>query len=141
MTKHNKYYYEKDRNMKTTTDKWHEKGCLSSKGKHKSITLSKMPISKEDLVRGHMHCGNPTIEQILETRDANYGNWDMQAEMSQQMKNVLRIAGTWKDLSDAQRESIDMILHKISRIVNGNPNYKDSWTDIIGYAKLIEKEL
>ena len=34
-----------------------------------------------------------------------------------------------------------MILHKISRIVNGDPNYKDSWTDIIGYAKLVEKTL
>jgi len=34
-----------------------------------------------------------------------------------------------------------MICHKISRIVNGDPNYKDSWHDIIGYAKLIEDKL
>ena len=34
-----------------------------------------------------------------------------------------------------------MILHKIGRILNGDPNYADSWHDIAGYAKLVEDEL
>lgn len=29
-----------------------------------------------------------------------------------------------------------MIAHKIGRILNGDPNYRDSWDDIAGYAKL-----
>ena len=34
-----------------------------------------------------------------------------------------------------------MIMHKISRILNGDPNYVESWRDISGYAELVVKEL
>ena len=34
-----------------------------------------------------------------------------------------------------------MIAHKLGRIVNGAPEYKDSWTDIIGYTRLVEETL
>lgn len=34
-----------------------------------------------------------------------------------------------------------MILHKVSRIINGDPSYADSWRDIAGYAQLIVNEL
>jgi len=40
-----------------------------------------------------------------------------------------------------QREALDMICHKIARIVNGNPDYADSWTDIAGYATLVAERL
>lgn len=82
-----------------------------------------------------------SIENILKQRNSQYGSWETQAELSQEMKHVLHGSGNWETLSDTQRESIDMILHKVARIVNGNPNYKDSWTDIIGYAKLVEDSL
>jgi hypothetical protein len=36
-----------------------------------------------------------------------------------------------------QRESLDMIQHKISRILNGDPNIVDSWADIAGYAHIV----
>ena len=34
-----------------------------------------------------------------------------------------------------------MNAHKVARILNGDPTYPDSWTDIGGYAKLVEQEL
>jgi len=34
-----------------------------------------------------------------------------------------------------------MILHKIARILNGDPEYSDNWHDIAGYATLIEVAL
>ena len=34
-----------------------------------------------------------------------------------------------------------MIAHKIGRILNGDPNYLDSWIDIVGYAQLIVDRL
>jgi hypothetical protein len=40
-----------------------------------------------------------------------------------------------------QRESLEMIAHKISRIVNGDANYMDSWVDIAGYAQLVIDKL
>ena len=30
-----------------------------------------------------------------------------------------------------------MILHKVARILNGDPDYVDSWADIAGYAQLV----
>jgi hypothetical protein len=40
-----------------------------------------------------------------------------------------------------QIEALDMICHKIGRILNGDPNYADSWVDIAGYAKLVADRL
>jgi hypothetical protein len=40
-----------------------------------------------------------------------------------------------------QAEALDMIFHKIGRILNGDPNYADSWIDIAGYAKLVADRL
>ncbi len=34
-----------------------------------------------------------------------------------------------------------MIFHKIARIINGDPNYADSWVDIAGYATLVANRL
>jgi hypothetical protein len=36
-----------------------------------------------------------------------------------------------------QRESLDMIACKASRILNGDPNHLDSWVDIAGYATIV----
>jgi hypothetical protein len=47
----------------------------------------------------------------------------------------------WKNLVSDQREALDMIVHKIGRIINGDPNYIDSWQDIIGYAQLVKDRL
>jgi len=40
-----------------------------------------------------------------------------------------------------QDEALDMIAHKIGRIVNGDPDYEDSWRDIAGYATLVADRL
>ena len=39
------------------------------------------------------------------------------------------------------RESLEMVAHKVARILNGNPTNVDSWHDIAGYAALVEKRL
>jgi hypothetical protein len=36
---------------------------------------------------------------------------------------------------------MEMICHKMARIMNGDPNYSDSWHDIAGYAKLVADRL
>ena len=33
-------------------------------------------------------------------------------------------------LNDAQTEALDMIFHKIGRILAGDPNFRDHWQDI-----------
>jgi hypothetical protein len=65
------------------------------------------------------------------------------AEVTQMLKTVVATALRKRDktLAPDQQESLDMILHKIGRIVNGDPDYDDSWVDIAGYAKLVADRL
>lgn len=41
----------------------------------------------------------------------------------------------------AQREAMEMIVHKIGRIIHGNPHEADHWRDIAGYALLAVREI
>ena len=81
------------------------------------------------------------LHNILSNRGQKYGEFRMQAFYSQQLENVLRISPRWEVLLDDQREALKMIQHKVSRILNGDPNYVDSWQDIAGYAQLIVNRL
>jgi len=46
-----------------------------------------------------------------------------------------------KALAHDQQEALDMICHKIGRILNGDPDYADNWHDIAGYAQLVADRL
>lgn len=79
------------------------------------------------------------LEKILAERGANYGDFFEQAVISGRIKKI--IFGPNVEFADDQREALEMIAHKIARIVNGNPNYADSWRDIAGYATLVANRL
>lgn len=82
------------------------------------------------------------IEQILAERGSRYGSFDGHARITQSLKQEFVInAKKYSVMSDSQKEAIDMIFHKIGRIGNGDPNYLDSWVDIVGYAQLVVDEL
>lgn len=81
------------------------------------------------------------IEQILEERNNNYGEFAGHAQITQDIKDIMHNSPQWKNLNASKRETLEMVAHKMGRILNGNPEYKDSWTDIIGYTKLVEKTL
>ena len=78
-----------------------------------------------------------SIETVIQERGNNYGRFEDGAEIMQRLKGIAHSYPGWVRMANNQREAIDMILHKIGRILNGNPNYADSWVDIEGYAKLI----
>ena len=79
----------------------------------------------------------PDIEAITDERGRQYGDFTTQAAIAQDLKDYMRLLPGWKDLLPHQRESLDMIQHKISRILNGDPNVVDSWADIAGYAHIV----
>tara|TARA_R110000822_G_scaffold8032_5_gene32120 strand:- start:369 stop:800 length:432 start_codon:yes stop_codon:yes gene_type:complete len=143
MIKHSKHYDEKDRNVDcNNSGEWHKmRGFVSTDKQDDSTINPKMLIPKEDLVKGHMHCSNPTIENILEDRGNTYGEFNGQAILSQGFKDNATKCDKWRTMHSNKKEALEMIMSKMARIINGDPNYKDSWTDIIGYAKLIEKDL
>jgi hypothetical protein len=81
------------------------------------------------------------IDNTLTERGKEYGVFVNQAEIAQFMKVYIRGYMKWFEMKPDQQEALDMILHKISRILNGNPDNVDSWHDIAGYATLIADRL
>lgn len=81
------------------------------------------------------------IDKILEERGKRYGKFKDHADISQLLKGLLQSRTGWNRLEHDQKESIEMIAHKIARILNGDPDYADSWVDIAGYAQLVADRL
>jgi len=87
--------------------------------------------------------GQGNIVATLTERGHRYGKFSGHAQVTQELKRVMsrHAAALNKTFTDSQWESLEMIAHKIGRIVNGDPDYADSWIDIAGYAKLVADEL
>jgi hypothetical protein len=83
------------------------------------------------------------VDAILNARGSRYGNFLDHARVTYKLKEVARNFAEEKGKTFAvdQCEAMDMIFHKIGRILNGDPNYADSWIDIAGYAKLVADRL
>lgn len=83
------------------------------------------------------------IDAILNERGSRYGDFMGHAEVTQQLKNVMmaHLIKKHKALVVDQQEALEMIFHKVGRIVNGDPDYVDSWVDIAGYAQLVADRL
>lgn len=82
-----------------------------------------------------------SVNEILHERGNRYGEFTTHAGLSQAIKTAMWSHDGWLDLSAAQREALEMVAHKVARIINGNPDYADSWVDIAGYAQLVADRL
>jgi len=82
-----------------------------------------------------------TIDAVLAERGKRYGTFKNHAQLSQLLKGVMQSRPSYQSLRADQREALEMIAHKIARILNGDPNYADNWVDIAGYAKLVADRL
>lgn len=82
-----------------------------------------------------------TISDVLAERGARYGDFETHACITQRLKRAMEDAPRWPDLPDDMREALEMVAHKIGRILNGDFEYADSWTDAIGYLTLVERRL
>lgn len=83
------------------------------------------------------------VDATLEERGNRYGDFMGHARVTQELKEVIAAHLTRLDkvLAYDQQEALDMVCHKIGRIVNGDPDYIDSWHDIAGYVRLVEQRL
>ena len=83
-----------------------------------------------------------SVDATLKARGAIYGDFAGHAEVTQKIKTAMYSVGCekWNSLTPSQREALEMIAHKIGRILNGFPAYADNWHDIGGYARLVEQQ-
>lgn len=110
----------------------------------------KLGVSMEDFVKESLTLGTlkydedeTDVDAVLDSRAQDYGKFIDGAEIMQMLKRLVHnyIAIRSTPLAFDQREAIDMIIHKLGRIINGNPDKVDSWVDIAGYARLVADRL
>lgn len=81
------------------------------------------------------------VQEVLKQRGEVHGDFVTHAEISQKLKYTVHAVPKWDSMDDYKTEALDMILHKIARVMNGDDNYQDHWVDIAGYATLVANQL
>ncbi len=86
----------------------------------------------------------PSIEQILKERGSRYnlyGSYKDHAQLTQNLKDDMRNHPGWHSLDADMQETLDMVQHKIARVLNGDHKYLDNWDDMLGYITLVTNRL
>ena len=83
----------------------------------------------------------PQIENTLAERGRRYGVFAEHARITQALKRAMMDSPNWSALAPDQKEALEMVAHKVGRILNGDPDYHDSWHDIVGYTTLVADRL
>jgi hypothetical protein len=84
-----------------------------------------------------------TTAAILQARGKVHGNFTDHARITSKLKDVVleecrdRNLRGQPPLTLEMRESLDMIMHKVGRIIAGKADHDDHWDDIAGYARLV----
>lgn len=85
-----------------------------------------------------------TVNDTLSERGKRYGNYQNQTEIINNIENAIHETGAgvqWLYMQPDQKDALYMIIVKMSRILNGDPDYSDNWHDISGYATLVAERL
>lgn len=78
----------------------------------------------------------PERPALLVERNKTHGSFEMNGKISQATKQLWRGTPGWEMLTDDQREALDVIALKVSRILSGQAKFKDHWLDMGGYSHL-----
>jgi len=77
-----------------------------------------------------------TTADLLTERGKTHGDFDIHAHVTQEIKEII-YKSSKPQHNHMMLESLEMIAHKIGRIMAGDPDFRDHWDDIAGYAKLV----
>ena len=82
---------------------------------------------------------DPSRPALLNVRGSTHGDFAENGKIMQALKEIMRCHQKWDRLEPYKREALEMIQHKIGRILCGDDSFYDHWRDIAGYAKLCEE--
>lgn len=85
-----------------------------------------------------IHGTAPDIAATLAERGASYGDFREVGRVTQNLKRAMQDSPNWGQLPGYMKEGLDMIQHKIGRLLNGDALYDDNMHDLIGYARLMQ---
>lgn len=77
-----------------------------------------------------------STEALTTERGKVHGDFTDVAATAQRFKSLIIQSKNGSKLTHVQREGLEMIVHKIARILEGDPNHRDHWDDIAGYAHI-----
>jgi hypothetical protein len=78
---------------------------------------------------------NQQMDVDIPNRDEQHGGMEAVGTLSQGFKEEMRLSKNWTELTAGEREALDVIVHKIGRVLSGrNPHDPEHWRDIAGYA-------
>lgn len=80
-------------------------------------------------------------KQILAQRQKTHGDFNTNATVSQACKSLIHTSPSYEEMTDVQKEALEMIFYKVARILGGDPHLEDHWDDIAGYALLAKNNL
>ncbi len=80
-----------------------------------------------------------SIQATLDQREKQHGSFETHAEIESYLARAPSV--NYNNMTDVQKIGLQMILHKVSRILNNGHNHIDSWHDIAGYATLVEQHM
>ena len=87
------------------------------------------------------HSKRDTVAEVLKARSQRYGPYKVHAAAEQAIKRAMQSQPGWQNLNDVQQSVLDMVVHKIARILNGSADHADNWIDIAGYSKQTKENI
>lgn len=84
--------------------------------------------------------GTGDVKTTLAERELQHGPFANHAVIEIQLSNIVNRHATTA-MSPTKKIALQMIMHKIARILNQGYNHSDTWHDIAGYALLAEREI
>lgn len=75
------------------------------------------------------------LTRMLQERGHTHGSLLDQAAMAETLQRAAHMSPQWLGKGVVTRYTLNMILIKISRIIEGDETFADHWDDIIGYAE------
>lgn len=87
------------------------------------------------------------IKDVIAQRQNVHGDWADNARLSQAFKAIIRYelqqraARGQPPLTDMMVDSLEMIVHKIGRILSGDAAEPDHWLDLEGYPRITRERL
>jgi hypothetical protein len=85
----------------------------------------------EDLLRVDRQ---PPVMPTPPNRDQQHGGVEAVGAVEQPIKDALRAGKNWERLTPGQKCALDMIAHKLGRIMSGaDPGDPEHWEDLAGY--------
>src|SRR5687768_8195678 len=103
-------------------------------------------LSSSNSQRRPTSMNHSSTSELVTERGKTHGKFRDHAACTQDLKAVLvahltaRAERKQHPLSNQHIEALEMIAHKIGRIIAGDPVFQDHWDDIAGYAKIANQE-